>query len=268
MWTVLALALWASFPDVPRAAALLPTPGPALALAAAAETPPSLLEARKLADQLRYEDAVLEYQRYLALGGRPARERAEALVELGFIHLVLGDEAIARARGFEALEADAQVPAPPGAPTREVEWLTGLRREFEGRARVQVQPRRDGDPALLVRAQLLDPGGRVQRVLLRYARAAGGPFDSVPMRCEGGACEALLPPPPAEAKDLTAWYWVEALDDRRDTVARAAGPDAPLQLAVVGRRAWYQSPVFWGVSGAALVAVAAVVFVLAPAPPR
>src|SRR4051812_9699437 len=67
----------------------------------AESTPRSLLEARRLADQLRYEEAIVEYQRYLADNDRPANERAKALLEMGFIYLVLGDESTAQRRAVE-----------------------------------------------------------------------------------------------------------------------------------------------------------------------
>src|SRR5882672_7915977 len=86
--------------------------------------PESLASARKLADALRYEEAVVEYQRYLGVAGdRPVRERASALFELGFIHLVLGDEATASARATDALALDATLSLPPSAPARQVDFL-------------------------------------------------------------------------------------------------------------------------------------------------
>jgi hypothetical protein len=247
---------------------LVPESGGSAALAAAPnDTPQSLLEARKLADQLRYEEAVVEYQRYLSTAGRPAKERASALIELGFIHLVLGDEATANARAAEALALDESPVLLPGAPAREVDWLKTQQKDFQHRARVQVDPRRDDDPALLVRATVGDPSNKVKWVLLRHARAPEGPYEAAPMQCEGDKCSAMLPVA-ADATDATAWYWVEALDEKKATLATAGNAAAPLQLAVIGRKPWYQSPWVWGISGAALVGIAAVVFALSPAPPR
>lgn len=259
----------AAAPDSPRAFVYLPegSGGSAALAATPPEVPPSLLEARKLADQLRYEEAVVEYQRYLSQAGRPARERASALVELGFIHLVLGDEATASARALEALALDESPALLPGAPAREVDWLKAQQQEFSRRARVKVDPRRDDDPALLVRATIVDPGGKVKWVLLRHARAPEGPYEAVPMQCEDHKCSAMLPVA-ANATDATAWYWIEALDEKKATLAQAAHPQAPLQLAVIGRRPWYQSPLVWGITGATLVGIAAVVFALSPPPPR
>src|SRR5689334_19353518 len=121
----------AVIPDSPRAFVLVPeSSGSAVLAAAPNDAPPSLLEARKLADQLRYEEAVVEYQRYLSQAGRPAKERASALVELGFIHLVLGDEATANARAAEALSLDENPSVLAGAPARELDWLKVQQKEF------------------------------------------------------------------------------------------------------------------------------------------
>ncbi len=266
--TPLACALFAAaLSDAPRAVVLLPETGAREVLAATAELPPALLEARKLAEQLRYEEAVVEYQRYLALPERPLTERAAALLELGFIHLVLGDEANAEARAIQALELDAELPAPKAAPKKQKEFLEAMRRQFNARARLQVDQRRSDDAPNAVRVTVADPERKVRRVLLRHAVAPTGPYFSTEMSCDGDACTGAIPPP-TEATGFTAWYYVEAFDDAQATAAKVAGPDAPLQVVVVEQRAWYQNPVVWGVSGAALVGLATVVYFLAPQPPR
>ena len=58
-----------------------------------------------MAEQLRYEEAVVEYQRYLATPDRPIAERANALLELGFVHLVLGDQLERREPGHRGARA-------------------------------------------------------------------------------------------------------------------------------------------------------------------
>ena len=50
-------------------------------------------------------------------------------------------------------------------------------------------------------------------------------------------------------------------------MAQAAGPTEPLQLAVVGRGAWYTNPWVWGLAGAALVAAGGVVYLTSPGRP-
>jgi hypothetical protein len=189
------------------------------------------------------------------------------LLELGFIHLVLGDEANAATRALQALELDPALELPPSAPARQVDFLASARRDFLASARVQVEPRVDADAPGLVRAKVADPEKKVKRVLLRHALASTGPFHSTVMRCEGDTCSGTIPPP-QDSNSFNAWYYVEALDSAQLTVARASSADSPIQLAVVGRKSWYQSPVVWGVGGAALVGIATVVYFLAPAPPR
>jgi hypothetical protein len=259
--------------DSPRQIVLTPEEGGGAVVLAAApvaqqgEVPQALLDARKLADSLRYEEAAVEYQRYLAIGERPARERAPALLELGFIHLVLGDEANATIRAMQALELDPTLELPSSAPARQVDFLARARRDFLNSARVQIEARVDADAPGLVRARVADPEKRVKRVLLRHALASTGPFHSTVMKCEGELCSATIPPP-QDSSSFNAWYYVEALDGAQLTVARGSSPDAPIQLAVVGRKGWYQSPLVWGIGGAALIGIATVVYFLSPAPPR
>lgn len=266
---LLALVLAVAPADMPRTIVLLPESGVQAVLAAApsAATPPSLLEARKLSEQLRYEEAVVEYQRYLALPERPLIERASALMELGFIHLVLGDAANAEARAQEAFELDAKVAAPANAPSKQVDFVERMRKVYLSRARIEVEPRRDDDAPSQVRVVVADPEKVVTRVLLRHALTATGPFYTSEMTCEEGACTGFIPPPKG-ASSYTSWYFVEALDPTNTTVARVAGADSPLQLSVVDQKPWYTNPVVWGVTGAALVGVATVVFLLAPQPPK
>ena len=236
-----------------------------VSVAASADASAALSSARKLADALRYEEAVVEYQRYLGTAqDAPARERAAALFELGFIHLVLGDEVNAQARATDALELDAGLSLPSTAPARQVDFLAEVKRQFLTRTRVTVE---QGDGPQGLRARLVDPQKRVKRVLLRHALASNGPFYSVEMRCLGDECKAELPAP-QQGGDFTAWYYIEALDEKNVTVATASDARAPRQLAVIGGRPWYQSPITWGIAGGALVAVGIVVYLLSPPPPR
>lgn len=255
----------AALPDAPRAIVLTPEPGAALVLRATAPAP--LAEARKLNEQLRYEEAVVEYQRYLALPDRPLTERAAALLELGFIHLVLGDQANAEARALEALELDPNLTVPTTAPSKQVDFVARMRKAYLARARLEILPREDGDLPNVVRLKVVDPERQVTRVLLRHALTATGPFHATELTCADDACTGAIPPPKG-ASSFTAWYFVEALDATQVTAAKVASPDSPLQLTVVEQRAWYTSPVVWGVSGAALVGIATVIFLLAPQPPQ
>ncbi len=232
---------------------------------AAAPTP--LTEARKLADQLRYEESVVEYQRYLAVPERPVAERAAAMQELGFIHLVLGDEANAESRTLEALELDPRLQAPASAPPRQQDFMGRMRKRAAARAHLDVVPRHPDDAPALVRVAVKDPEKRVQRVLVRHAGAAQGPYTATELSCADNGCQGLIPAP-RDSASFTAWYYVEALDVGQATLARAGTPEAPLQLAVVDQRPWYTNPWVWGVAGAALVGAAGVTFALSPAPPK
>src|SRR5438067_2378412 len=112
---MLAAALGAS--DAPVLVALAPAEvsenvDAELEAAGPSEIPQSLIDARRLTDELRYEEAVVEYQRYLVDRDRPVKERAKALLELGFIHLVLGDEVSAEQRATEALDLDPTLKLP------------------------------------------------------------------------------------------------------------------------------------------------------------
>lgn len=262
MTVFLALVL-AAGPDAPRVL-VLPSPSGVLSANAAA-TPQSLLDARNLAEQLRYEEAVVEYQRYLSTPERPVRERSLALFELGFIHLVLGDEATATGRAIEALELDPKLTLPAGTAQKQVDFLNRTRKTQLARARLEVKDREAGDAASLVRVSLSDPEQKVARVLIRFSAKSGGPFASAEMKCEGTLCTAALPSPTGDSS-FTAYYFIEALDDAQATIARAGGADAPAQLVVVDTKPWYQSPWVWGIAGAVIVGGAAVGYALSPGP--
>ena len=249
-------------PDVPRNVVLLPLPG-----ATATATPSSLVDARKMAEQLRYEEAVVEYQRYLATPERPVSERANALLELGFTHLVLGDQRNAERRAIEAFELDPKLSVPSTAPTKLVDFVQKMRKLYAARARLELQQRDDADPPYVVKVKVIDPEQKVTRVLLRHALTATGPYYSSEMSCTDDLCTGSIPPP-KDVSSFTAWYFVEALDPTQLTAAKVASAESPLQLSVVDQKPWYTSPVVWGVTGAALVGIAAVVFLLAPQPPR
>jgi hypothetical protein len=219
-----------------------------------------LERARKLAEELRYEEAVVEYQRYLGAENRPATERAQALLELGFIHLLLEDVTNAELRTAEALEQDAWVRAPSGTPPKQVELLERVRAQLAARPKLEVLPRDGAGDPRLVRAALKDPQGKASEVLLRHATAPDGPYRAERMACEQGTCEGELPTP-GNSNNFTAWYFVEALDSQGHTLARAANPRAPLQLSVIEQRAWYESPWVYAGGAAVLIGAAAVFFV-------
>jgi len=249
--------------DAPRALVLPDASGSVVSATAA--TPQALLDARKLVEQLRYEEAVVEFQRYLVTPERPLKERSGALFELGFIHLVLGDAANAQTRAIEALELDPKLTLPPGTAQKQVDFLNRTRKAWLLRARLEVKDREGADAASLVRVGLSDPEKTVARVLLRSSAKSTGPFSSVEMRCDAEACSAGLPSPSGEAS-FTAYYFVEALDSAQATIARAGSAEAPFQLVVVDTRPWYQSPWVWGIAGVVIVGGAAVGYALAPGP--
>lgn len=264
MNVLLALVMAVAPGDSPRTLVLPDFSGSVLA-ASNAGTPQSLLDARKLAEALRYEEAVVEFQRYLTTPERPVKERSGALFELGFIHLVLGDEATAQARAIEALELDPKLTLPGGTPQKQVDFLNRTRKAWLARARLEVKDRESSDAASLVRVSVSDPEQKVARVLIRYSAKSVGPFSSAQMTCEEGQCSAALPSPTGDPS-FTAYYFVEALDATQATIARAGGADAPNQLVVVDSRPWYQSPWVWAIAGAVIVGGAAVGYALAPGP--
>lgn len=266
---LLALLL-AALPDSPRTIVLLPESGAVdVVLAASSPTgvPQSLLDARKMSDQLRYEEAVVEYQRYLTVADRPIAERANALLELGFTHSILGDQPNAEARALEAFELEPKIAVPSTAQSKLVEFVNGIRRLYLSRARLELVQREASEPPYVVKVKLIDPEKKVSRVLLRHALTATGPFYSTEMTCDEAQCVGSIPPP-KDAVSFTAWYFVEGLEPTQVTAAKVASADSPLQLSVVDQKPWYTSPVVWGISGAALVGIATVIFLLAPQPPK
>jgi hypothetical protein len=217
--------------------------------------------ARKLVADLRYEEAVVEYQRWLADPDQPVNDRATVLFELGFLHTLLGDTVMGRQRGLEALELVPDLALPQGAPQKQADFLAATKALVAQQVRLDVVPRGDKDAPSLVRVSLTDPGKRSHRVVLRHALAASGPYFESPMTCQGTRCAGVVPAPKG-ADSFNAWYYVEALDASGNTLSRAASPQSPLQVAVVGLNPWYANPWVWGGAGAALVAAAAVFFVV------
>lgn len=222
-----------------------------------------LAHARRLSAELRYEEAVVEYQRYLGRGGRPDAERAVALLELGFLHALLEDSVSAEARIEEALQLDPKVKPAAGAPAKQLALLGEVRAKREARPHLELLPRQTASAPGQVHAALKDPRRQAREVLLRHAASPEGPFLATRMRCTEARCEATLTPP-ADAKDFTAWYFLEALDAQGNTLARSASPTLPRQLSVVSPRAWYQNPWVYA-GGATLVVGAAAVFFAASA---
>ena len=218
-------------------------------------------EARKLVADLRYEEAVVEYQRWLADPDQPVNDRATVLFELGFLHTLLGDTVTGRQRALEALELVPELELPQGAAQKQVDFLAATKALVAQRVRLEVLPRSDKDAPSLVRVSLVDPGKRTHRVVLRHALAASGPYFSSAMTCQGTTCAGVVPAPKG-ADSFNAWYYVESLDASGNTLSRAATPQSPLQVTVVGLNPWYANPWVWGGAGAALVAAAAVFFVV------
>lgn len=231
----------------------------------AADVPASLAQARQRAEELRFEEAVVEYNRYLGEPNRPVRERAQALLELGFVHLVLNDEASARQRATEALELDPTLTLPPEAPAKQLAFLESVRAELNARPKLELLPQAGRDAAR-VRVKLTDPSKRVSHVLLRHGLGPGGPYSSLPMKCQDGTCQGFIPTP-AGVQGWTTWYYVEADDNSGNTLARAGSAASPIQVFVVPPAPWYDNPLVYGGGAAALVGAAAIFYVISNATP-
>jgi len=231
-----------------------------------AAAPAVLVQARKLAEDLRFEEAVVEYQRYLGDATRPARERAQALFELAVLHQVLADQVSAVKRAVEALELNPALQLPPGTPAKQVSLLEAAQKQLRSRVKVDLIPREESEPPSRVRARMSDPDHRSRALLLRHALASEGPYWASPMSCRGEQCVGDLPQT-AGASAYTAWYYVEANDADGNTLARAAGPDTPMQMVVSIDKPWFSNPLIW-VGGSVLLVGAASVAYVATRPPR
>jgi hypothetical protein len=255
---VLALTLWL----------LAAPPAPAQYWAdAPTAVAPGLAQARKLTDDLRFEEAVVEYQRYLGDATRPARERAQALFELAVLHQVLADQVNALKRAVEALELNPSFQLPPGTPAKQVALLDQARKQLRARVKVDLIPREASEPPSRVRAKVADPDHRARALLLRHALASEGPYWASPMNCRGDQCVGDLPQE-AGASAYTAWYYVEANDSTGNTIARAAGPDSPMQVVVQLDKPWFTNPLVWVGGAAVLVGGMSVVYVATKPAPR
>ena len=143
--------------------------------------------------------------------------------------------------------------------------LEAAQKQLRSRVKVDLVPREESEPPSRVRAKMSDPDHRARTLLLRHALASEGPYGSSAMSCRGDQCVGDLPQGGASA--YTAWYYVEANDAEGNTLARAAGPDSPMQMAVQIDKPWFSNPLFWVGGGALLVGAAGVVF-LASQPAR
>ncbi len=229
--------------------------------------PEPLLEAAKLVEQLRYEEAVVEYQRYLTDRSRPEQERARALLELGFVHMVLGDEANADARTVEAFTLSSNLTLPTTASPRQIAFFKKAKESFAARPQLSMRARLNDDTVNLVRLTLLDPKNKIQRVLLRHANSPDGPYFSTAMDCSRAPeCEAAIPPPVGEMA-MSSYYFVEALDEKQRTLTQLSSARDPLQMVIVESKSWYKSPVTWGIAGAAMVGIATLIYFLVPPAP-
>jgi hypothetical protein len=244
-------------------------PAPDDALTPLVAVPPVLAQARKLAEDLRFEEAVAEYRRYLGDRTRPAGERARALFELAVLHQALADPVTAMERAEEALELDPSFQLPPGTASRQEALLEAAQKRFRLRVKLDLLPREESEPTSRVRARLADPERRVRAILLRHAPAPEGPFWSSRMSCRGEQCSGDLPQP-ASAAAYTAWYYVEANDPEGNTLARAAGPLAPVQVVVQREQPWFTNPLVLLGGTAVLVGAASVAFIATrpPGAPR
>jgi hypothetical protein len=227
-----------------------------------ADAPDSLVKARRFAGDLRFEEAMVEYQRYLGDSNRPVKERAAALFDLGFIHHLLADDVNADRRALEALELEPGLSLPADAPQKRVAFLERAKAAFASRPRLELVPRAKGDPASRVRARLGDPAHKVHQVLLRHSLSPTGPFYGLSLRCEADACSGALPPP-ANVHEFTAWYFLEATDADGNTLAKAGAAESPLQLSVREEDPWFANPWVWGGGAALVVGAAAVIYVAA-----
>jgi len=241
-------------------------PPPSTPAPADIPAPPVLVQARKLAEDLRYEEAVVEYQRYLGDATRPTRERARALFELAMLHQVLADQVNALKRAMEALEHDPSLSLPPGTPAKEVSLLEAAQKQLRARVKVNLIPREESEPPSRVRAKMSDPDGRARATLLRHALSSEGPYWSSPMSCRGDLCTGDLPQATGSSA-YTAWYYVEANDSEGNTLARAAGPDSPMQVVVQLDKPWFSNPLIWVGGAVVLVGTAGVVYAVSKPTP-
>lgn len=221
---------------------------------------PGLVQARKLAEDLRFEEAVVEYQRYLGDSTRPARERAQALFELAVLHQVLADQVNALKRAVDALELNPSFQLPPGTPAKQVALLETAQKQLRSRVKVDLVPREESEPPSRVRAKMSDPEHRARTLQLRHALAPEGPYWSSAMNCRGDQCVGDLPQ--VASSGYTAWYYLEANDSEGNTLARAAGPDSPMQVVVQIDKPWFSNPLVWVGASAVLVGAAGAVFVI------
>jgi len=250
---------------------------PGRALAGAGDRVRERLEkGRQLYQELEYRKAVRELAPIKTNPSATRAQRLEALELIGLATFILGDESGAR-EAFEdilAIDAGYQLREPSGSPK--------IRAFFEGVRRDYLPDYRPGGAVLdhdapsgataghrvELDAHVVSGSGRVKEIVLFWRRRGELAYEAVPLQAAGPRWRVRFVPP-SDPAGYVLEYYLEARDIARRSVARVAGPETPLSLAVkagqapTGPSAWYKRWYVWAGAGAAVVVGGALIGIAA-----
>ncbi len=214
----------------------------ALAPAAASAQNPLIEQGQAQFDELRFEEALQTLSAALVRTGNSRSESATIYRLLALTYLALGREEEAAGAYRSMLPLDPEYAPDESVSPRMREFLDGIRAAWEEAGRPGSPPPppvsiRHRSPAEAERetevpltAQVEDPAGRVERLVLAYRQGTNAVFTRVDTTHAGEDYTATIPSD-AVAPPLVEYYF-EALDATNLPVAARGDVAAPLRIAV------------------------------------
>lgn len=235
------------------------------ASSALAQANPLIARGQQEYEELRFEEALQTLSAALVRSGNSREDQARIYRLLAFTYLALRreEEATGAYRSMLPREPEFQ----PGAEVapRIREFFAGVRAQWEADGRPgsdppppvsighRSPPRADRGQQVTLSAEVGDPAGRVDRLVLAYRQGTEAVFQRLDAELTEGRFVATIPGP-AIAPPLVEYYF-EALDAQGLPIAARGDVAAPLRIAVpapsggsVAEEWW-----FWTIIGAVVV---------------
>lgn len=242
-----------------------------LASPALAQRNPLIARGQQEYDDLRFEEALQTLSAALVRSGNSRQQQALVYRLLAFTYLALGREEEASGAYRSMLPLDPEfVPGQELSP-RIREFFGGVREQWEAEGRpgqgppppVEIghrsPPRAERGAEVTLSAEVSDPAGRVDRLVLAYRQGSEAVFNRLDTRLVDGEYVATIPgehvaPPLVE-------YYFEALDAQGLPIAARGDVAAPLRIAVpapggnVAEEWWFWTIIGGGVAAAVAIGV-------------
>lgn len=250
-----------------------------LAAPALAQDNPLIARGEEEYGELRFEEALQTLSAALVRSGNSRADSARIYRLLAFTYLALGREEEASGAYRSMLPLDPEfVPGEEVSP-RIREFFGQVRAEWESEGRpgsgppppVEIAhrspPRADRGAEVTLSAEVQDPGGRVDRLVLAYRQGTEAVFNRLDTRLVDGSFVATIPG--ADVAPPLVEYYFEALDGQGLPIAARGDVAAPLRIAVPAPggginvlEEWW----FWTLIGAVVVGGVVTGVVLATMP--